>query len=197
MSFKILKMSFFLFLAVCSISACGTSTSHRQTQRDQNEADSNAQMSDLGPAEADYDGTMTMVQSQQSLRVKLSIKRVYENVRPRQPQDPTQTINLPKLSGFLRFPVLDKMDPSDYGHYSEIINPMGGFSTVLFDYGDYDPKTKLMILPYNVSGYNQGSFGELQGELHGGVFTGTWFAKPLGVVGHFVLNQISSSAGKK
>ncbi len=192
--FKNWFLTMAVVLATCALISCGQSQSHRQTQRDQNEVNSQSEMTDLAPAEGDFSGSMHMLVSGQSFKVKMTIKRVYENVRPSQPQDITQPINVPKLNGFMKFPVLDNINISDYGSYSEIINPMGGFSTVLFDFGDYDPKTKILILPYNVSGYAQGNFGELQGSLNNGVFKGEWFAKPLGVVGKFKFVQKQKSS---
>ena len=132
---------------------------------------------------------MTMLKSGASFDATLELDRVYVNARLSGSEDPTQTLNLPQLSGSMTFTLLEKTSVSDYKNYSDIINPMGGFSTVLFDYGDYDTHTHLLVLPYGVSGYNQGNFGELQGELKDGTFTGTWFAKPLGVVGKFSFVQ--------
>jgi hypothetical protein len=192
-----LKIKNIIYVALClsffGLISCGQSQSHRQSQRAQNEANSQSEMTDLAPAEGVFSGSMHMLVSGQNFKVKLTIKRVYENVRPSQPQDITQPINVPKLNGFMKFPVLDNINIADYGSYSEIINPMGGFSTILFDFGDYDPKTNILILPYNVSGYSQGSFGELQGDLHNGVFKGEWYAKPLGVVGKFKFTQAQKS----
>jgi len=183
----------FIFFSVMSFLALGCSKNpdHRQSTRDQVEADAAAQMADLKPAEGEYDGVVHLRKSHQNFRCHLSLKRVYENIRNPQGSDPTGTANIPKLSGVLSFPVLDALDERRRADYAELTDPLGQFAQALFDFGDYDPQTNLMVLPYNISGYSQGSFGEFTGELHAGVYKGTWFAKPLGEVANFELRQVS------
>jgi hypothetical protein len=169
--------------------ACGSPVNHRQATRDQHEADVQVEMRDLGTAEGHYEGTVVLAKDGHSYGAVLDLQRVYENMRLTQAEDPTQTINLPKLSGSLKFPFLEKVSVDSFKKYADLTNPMGGFSILLFDFGDYDPQTQLLVLPYGVNGYDQGSFGELQGKLSDGVFTGSWWAKPLGEVGSFRFTQ--------
>ncbi len=169
------------------LTGCGTAQNHRQSTRSETEADTQAEFQDLAPAEGHYEGKMTILKSREVFDVVLDIKRVYQNERLNQGQDPTQTVNIPKLSGSMQFPLLQEIGMSDYSHYSDLIDPMGGFTMTMFDFGDYEPNTHLLVLPYTVSGYSQGSFGELQGHLENNKFTGTWFSKPLGTVGKFTM----------
>jgi hypothetical protein len=183
-------------LIALGLCACGQSQNHRQSTRAQNEANTQAALKDLKPAEGHFEGTMQMTKSGHTYDVTLDLVRIFENVRQGQSSDPTQTVNVPKLQGAMRFPVLDKdkTDVSERGRYNEILNPMGGFSTAQFNSGDFDPDTHLMVLPYNVSGYSLGNFGELQGKLENGTFTGHWFSKPLGNVATFSLKMITGAA---
>ena len=186
-----LTLQILISLGLC---ACGQSQNHRQSTRAQSEANTQAALKDLKPAEGHFEGTMQVTKSGHSYDVTLDIQRVFENVRQGQSSDPTQTVQVPKLNGVMRFPVLDKTDISKYSRYNEILAPMGGFSIAIFDFGDFDPDTHLMILPYNVSGYSLGSFGQLHGKLENGTFTGYWFSKPLGNVATFSLKMISGAA---
>jgi hypothetical protein len=187
-----------IFIGLTTIlSACGQVNSHRENERQQNQADVTAELKDLAIAEGSYTGTITMKADGREYDAQIILTRVFENVHPGSSQDPTQTINLPKLSGNLTFAVLKNTTYAQYSQYPALIQPMGGFALLAFSYGDYDPESKRMTLPYNVSGYSNGNFGELFGKFQNGEFTGKWFCQPLGLVGDFAFSKDSDPNSQK
>jgi hypothetical protein len=139
-----------------------------------------------------------MTRSGESFAATLTLERVMDNARTTQSTDPSVTTSLPKLSGNLGFPALIKViqsDPDSRADYTELLNPLGQQGTALIDMGDYNPKSRQLVLPYLVSSYStQISFGELKGTLDDGHFTGTWFSKPYGTVATFDLYLTTAQA---
>lgn len=174
----------FVFFAV-NLLSCGPQPTARDRVNAQYDADQKAKESDLAPAEGTYKGTMLLAESHQKFDFRLEVRRIVHNERAPQSQNPSETVQIPKLSGSLSFPALDRLSIVDYANFQALLNPLGGFSRVMFDYGDYNPNTKILVLPYAVPGYSSGNFGELTGNLNTSHFTGKWFAKPFGDVGTF------------
>jgi|GEM_PF-4671246 len=182
-----------LTLTGCLVAAgCNsTSQSARQTENAQYAADSAAKSQELSVAEGHYIGNVHLLKSNQDFQADLVLKVVMEPARSQQPENPSETVSVAKLSGSLSFPALDAVSGQDYSSFSGLVAPMGGFQKMLFDYGDYTPATSDLILPYSVSGYADGRFGQVEGHLNAGVLTATWFAKPFGEVATMTLTQVA------
>jgi hypothetical protein len=193
MSFALLRLGAGTVLVSSMFISCGPQNTNQQNLLAQNDADTSAKMAALAPAEGDFSGSMTMASSQQNFDVDVQIKRVLENTHPESSTDPTVTAQVPKLAGGMHFPLIDQISATDFPFFSEMLQPMGGYQTVLFDFGDLDAATGALLLPYSVPGYSQGVFGELTGTLTGSQFSGTWFSKSFGTVGSFTLTKIATS----
>lgn len=175
-----------LMLAM-SLSACGQQNTSRENIANEDEAATQAKYRDLAPAEGRYSGQVTLSGSNQVFDAVLEAHRAMENVRSSESTDPTATISLPRLSGDVRFPAIDNLQPEDYPGFHALLDPLGGYATALFGFGNYDPKSTQLVLPYTVPGYSSGSFGEFTGTLLDGHFKGTWFCNAIGTVGTFDL----------
>jgi hypothetical protein len=79
---------------------------------------------------------------------------------------------------------------SDYANFQELFQPMGGIGRITFDFGDYNPISQDLVLPYTVPNYSNGNFGEISGKLTENHFIGTWFSNPFGIVGNFDIVKI-------
>lgn len=161
-------------------SSCGQPGTLRQNEISQDQASIQAKFKELAPAEGVFTGSVTLDGSGQAFDATITIKRTMETQRDPQSDDPSDTVSLPTLTGSLRFPAIDNLQPADYPGFHALLDPMGGYATVLFDLGDYDPSTQQLVLPYTVPGYSSGNFGELTGTLTNGTYQGDWFCKPLG-----------------
>jgi hypothetical protein len=180
-----------VFLTV--VFGCNPQDTYRDKVNQQDDANAQAKAQDLALAKGTYTGTMHLNASAQNFDTVVQVSLSPEITRNSQnPNDQSETVETPKLQGSLNFPVLTGLDISDLATYSALTGPMGGYLTVTFDFGDYNPRTQQLILPYTVTGYSQGSLGELNGTLSNGLFHGTWFSKPLGDVGIFDLTQDST-----
>lgn len=169
-------------------------TTYRDTLNKQNDAFSEKNKADLSPAAPEdkstvYSGTVHLNDSDQDFDCVVELEMTSEFTRISQGEDQTTTVEVPKLTGSMRFPVLDGISIEDMSSYAALTRPMGSYSKVLFDFGNYNPRSHRMILPYLVPGYSGSSFGELQGTLVGGHYVGTWFSKPFGDVGTFKLTR--------
>lgn len=134
-----------------------------------------------------YRGSITMAGTGTVYEGQLEVGRILEE---KSDGNPTETVSVPRLEGSLRFPVLEAITSEEvFSKYDELINPMGRQESVVFDMGDFDPRTKILLLPYAVAGYGQSSeFGRLSGALTpNGHFIGKWTAKPMGIVATFDL----------
>ncbi|MGZ3696828.1 MAG: hypothetical protein ACXWPM_08865 [Bdellovibrionota bacterium] len=181
-----------LLSAVTLLMACGPQNSLRQSVDAQNLADSTAKMEDLAPAEGTFSGLVHLKQSGQEFAMILQLRRVTDNVHPSQGQDPTSTIELPRLSGNLHFPALDKIvahpeDLTQLSSFSELTAPMDTHISVLITNGNLVAKTGHLTLPYSLPNSTIGNVGSLDGTLTQGRYTGTWFSELVGVVGTFDL----------
>ena len=176
-------------------SSCGSpNNTIRDNLNKQNDSYTQAKFNELQPAEAIYQGKVSINQNRKSYDCTLQIKRTSQFTRDSQSQDGSESIEVPQLGGGMHFSALENLSMSELSNYSVLTEPMGGYLTVMFDSGNYNPRTLKMVLPYTVPGYSQASLGELEGSLNNGHFQGTWFAKPVGIVGTFDLVQTSGSS---
>ncbi|MEO5968955.1 MAG: hypothetical protein ABIQ95_03435, partial [Bdellovibrionia bacterium] len=182
-----------IWIALLSGSACEAQKTAREKANLQYSSDKQTKYKELEPAEGIFSGSMHLIDSDQDFSVLLEVKRIIMIERAPQSQNPSETIEVPKLSGAMTFPALSHLDLRDYGYFHELLGPMGGFLRVMFDFGDYSSLSQNLILPYTVAGYSLGNFGEVSGILHDGHFKGTWFANPFGDVGTFDIVKITST----
>jgi hypothetical protein len=178
-----------IWITLLGSSACEAQRTAREKVNLQYNSDKQTKFEELEPAEGLFFGPMHLIASNQSFDCQIEIKRVSIIERAPQSQNPSETIEVPKLSGSMSFPGLARIDSRDYGNFQEILTPLGGFIRVLFDYGDYSPMSQKLILPYTVPGYTQTYFGEILGNIKDGHFVGTWFSNAVGDVGTFDLVQ--------
>ena len=176
-----------IWIAVYAGSACELQKTAREKANLQYSSDKQTKYKELEPADGIYSGSMHLINSDQDFRVLIDVKRTSIIERVPQSQNPSETIEVPKLSGSMTFPALTNLDLRDYLHFQELLKPMGGVLIVTFDFGDYSALSQSLILPYTVPGYASGLFGEVSGTLQGDHFIGTWFTNPLGDVGTFDL----------
>ena len=182
------------FLMALLFTACGSpNNTIRDNLNKENDTFTQAKFAELQPAEATYQGKITLTDGAKSYDCILQLKRTSQFTRDSQSQDGSESIEVPQLGGSMSFPALRNLPMSDLSTYSALTEPMGGYLTVMFDAGNYNPRTLKMVLPYTVPGYSQASLGELDGTLTDGHFTGTWFSKPVGIVGTFDLTQTSGT----
>jgi len=189
---KLALLSQILFLSL-SLTACGDKKTYRDVVSNQNDSFTQAKNKELQPAEATYQGVVHITDSNEDFDCVIEVKRTSEFTRLTQSQDQTETVEVPKLGGSVRFPILKNVQMEDLSSYSSLTTPMGGYLTVMFDFGNYNPRNKKLILPYTVPAYADHSFGEFNGTLTQGHYKGTWFSKPLGNIGTFDLIQVASS----
>ena len=178
---------FSLLLIAVAITCCNEQKTLRDNINQQVQTESDSKMKELKPAEGTLVGTMHVTSSNQDFDCQVDVTRTSVFVRNTGAQVGAETIEVPRLSGSIRFPSLEAASMSDLASFSTLTAPMGGYLKVLFDSGEYNPRSQKMILPYSVPGYSEGEFGELNGILTNGTYQGTWFSKPYGNVGTFTL----------
>lgn len=187
------KTKLFLSTAIIILSlfGCGPTPSNRETEKQQNQADSAAERKDLQPALGRFEGQMLMTVSRRKFDVVLETKIIYHVIPS--PKDPTLNISVPRLSGYLKFPLLQNLSIFDLVPYSEVTNALGGFILAGIDMGDYDSNTQTLNLPYSVAKFGKGPFGSFQGELIGGAFVGKWNSRVQSQVGTFNLVRVEQT----
>ena len=181
-----------IWISLLASSACELQKTAREKANLQYSSDKQTKYKELEPAEGTFSGSMHLIESDQDFNVLLEVKRVTMIERAPQSQNPSETIEVPKLSGAMTFSALTHFDLRDYGNFQELLKPMGGFLRVIFDFGDFSSLSQNLILPYSIPGYSLGTFGEISGVLQNGHFKGTWFANPFGDVGTFDIVKITS-----
>jgi hypothetical protein len=190
-----------LLAQILGTAGCGQQNSERQSVLKQDDADTQAKFDDLAPADGLYTGPLYLKSTDQVFTVNLDIKRVTEPEHSQDSQDPSDTISVPKLSGAMTFPALDNISQEDRASFGALMDPMGHYTTATFDYGDFDPSTTQLTLPYSVSG-STGTYGEMSGTLvinpNTGLyhFSGSWFSKPFGTVATFELDVTPRGANQ-
>jgi hypothetical protein len=170
------------------INGCNKATSHRTSQRAEDEANSNAEEKDIKPAAGKFVGKMVMTNSHQMFDVVLETRIIYKVVRSTN-GDVTLPISVPILMGNMSFPVLAHVTSDDMLNYSELLDPMGNYTMMTFEDCDYDPQTHAFACPYNVPEFHDGAFGEVYGKLEKGKFVGTWTSRIQSNVATFTLNK--------
>ena len=182
-----------LWMAILiSLSCCVKTSSNRQAEKSQNEADSNAEENELRPAVGRFEGQMLMARSRKKYNVVLETKIIFRIIPS--PRDPTVNISIPKLAGYLRFPILKNPTPEKLIRYQEIVSPLGGYTMAAFERGDYDRSTVNLNLPYTVPKFGDANFGSFQGQLIEGVFVGQWNSRIESMVGTFNLIRVDPPA---
>jgi len=115
-----------------------------------------------------------------------------EPARSSQSQDPSESVSIPVLTGPMSFPALENLQNEDIAdqlddlrNFSALTAPMGLNWRANITDGTFDGTN--LVLPYSVSG-SSGIYGELNGQLSGGHYAGTWLAEePSSTVGTFDL----------
>jgi hypothetical protein len=171
------------FALVVLATACGQTPSHRMSEQTQNESNSQEARNELLPAIGRFEGEMSVYSSNKTYKAVLDATIIYQVIPS--PQDPAQTISIPKISGTLNFPILHHT--RDYDKYEDLMGPMAFYIMISFNTGDFDPRTGSFNLPYAVPESPNTIWGELQGQLIDDVFTGKWMTKVDGIVGDFKL----------
>lgn len=175
------------------ITGCNDHAPLRENANAQVNALAQAKLSELAPAEATYTGKMHMFRNNSDYDAVLIVKRVVDTKVGSSADQPSETVEVPKLTANLNFPFLDSLSTEEKWKHDDLLDPMGRYWNIAVDYGNYNPTSHVMTLPYAVSGYTQGNFGDLSGTLVNGHFVGTWYAKPLGDVASFDLVKSSGS----
>lgn len=180
-------------------SGCGNRRTLQDAEDRQNAGFTKARRQALTPAQGTYKGKLTLDSSERTYDMVVDIKITTEVTRVASSQDQTETVEVPKLTGALRFPVLDIATERDLPRFAELTQPMGGFMKVLFSEGNFSPNTTSLILDYTVPGYSGDTLGELEGTLSDGHFSGIWYSKPFGNIGTFdlILQQPTAKMSKK
>jgi hypothetical protein len=177
-------------IAVFLCCSCGRTSSNRETEKIQNEANSVAEEKDLQPALGRYEGEMLISDTHRRIAAVLETRIIYRVIPS--PRDPTVNISVPRLGGFLSFPLLRKLKPDQLVDYQDVIVPLGGFILAGIDMGDYNPNSHNMNLPYVVSQFGTGPFGAFQGELSEDGFVGQWNSRLERLVGTFNLVRVNN-----
>jgi hypothetical protein len=171
--------------------ACGQTDSHRQSEKKQNEANVQDSRNEIMPSLGRFEGSMFMTETGKKYDAVLYCTLIYKVIAS--PQDPAQTISIPKISGSLHFPFLEHIKDDSYIKYEELLLPMGGYLLLSFDNGDFDMDNHELDLPYPIPQFPERTWGELQGQLVNDVLTGSWITKMHGVVGRFRLIRVADS----
>ena len=154
-------------LARCVSQACS------RAAEKQNTYSSNAQRWTVSPplkkppAPAGYQRVLRQHASPQSeadFKVELVIKRGDQNIHSSQSQDPTDTVQVPKLVGYMQFPAIESEGSAACMTLPALMEATRGFRAISFTYGDYDPLTRQIYLPFSVPGHPQGDYGEVEGD---------------------------------
>jgi hypothetical protein len=193
-----LTLSMVGFAAI--LGGCGQQNTQRDNVNATNAADAQARWQDLAPAEGTFTGTVLLAQTHQSFAMTVDLSRSTKPAPSAQSQDPSESVSVPVLTGDMSFPVLEnlkKVDTNiqdyfdDLRNFSALTAPMGINVRANFLEGTFDGTN--LTLPYSVSG-SSGIYGELNGQLSGGNFTGKWLAEePTSMVGTFSLVLTSGS----
>lgn len=188
---KILVASTFLWFVI----GCGQTPSHRQSEKKQTESDVQSAKQDLLPALGRFEGQMLMYATNKRYNAVLDCTIIYKVIQS--PQDPSQTISIPKVSGTLTFTVLMNLHGASPMKYMDLLGPMAFYNLVGFNSGDYDPDTHDFNLPYSVPEFPNDVWGQLQGKLDHDVFLGQWTTKVDGTVGRFQLTRVKTEKAPK
>jgi hypothetical protein len=140
---------------------------------------------ELTPVVGKYCGTMHMIASAEDYDVTINLTIERENVHSSASQDPTDTVQIPKLVGNMRFPAIDNLGSAIYESDPELIAATGGYGSVSFTYGDYVPETKRINMPFAVAGHGDGNYGAIDGTFDNGQIKGEWDSISFEHVGDF------------
>ncbi len=184
------RLLYFYILLIFTFSDCDPERTSREKVSLQYLNDRKMRLQELEPAEGYYLGTLFLFEGAKSYPFKLVLSRVDSIERAPQSQTPTEMIEIPKLSGSLSFPILDGYSLEIYSRYPELLRPMGGYTRITIDHGDYIPLSHRLILPYSVPGSSAQTFGELSAVLDGEHLKGSWFVSAFGTVAEFEADRV-------
>jgi hypothetical protein len=173
---------------------CDPQNTYNSEAAQQNTAQADAKANALHPAEGNYCGTMHLVQSNLDFEVHLTLKVVSDNVHSSSSTDPTDTVQVPKLAGTMTFPAIANEGSAAYSTLPDLIQATGGYGSVAFTYGDYNPMNHKINLPFTVPGAAQGNYGAVTGGLEGDTFTGSWYSEASQLVGTFTIDKCGRSS---
>jgi hypothetical protein len=159
----------------------------------QDTADAQAKSDSLQPAVGDYCGSMHLLKSGSDFKVELDLEVVEDNTHSSSSTDPTDTVQVPKLAGSMSFPAITNAGSAAYSSLPDLIQATGGYGTVSFSYGDYNPVNQVINLPFTLPG-GQASYGSVNGTLAGTTFSGTWFSESGQKVGTFSLARCTEGS---
>ncbi len=182
-----------VFLAA-AVSSCNEHAPIRDGNNAQNAAFTAARWAELEPAAGTYKGVMHMRETGNEYDCTLILTRMLDLVKANTTPVPTETIQVPKLYGTLFF---DKLaNETDNSRFEELLLPLGYFWKMVFDYADYNSSTRSMVLPYTVSSYSKGPFGQLLGQLDSGEYVGSWSSRYGENIGQFTLRKVKEDGRK-
>ena len=176
------------FLALCLV-GCSKQDTYNANAVRWNSLAVSEKAKALQPAVNKYCGNMHLMKSDADFDVELQMERGDDNIHSSQSQDPTDTIQVPKLVGNMKFPAIHKEGSAAYITLPALMEATGGFYAISFTYGDYDPITHRVYLPFSVPGHTQGNYGEVRAILDIGTkhLVGVWYSNSYEEVGSFDL----------
>ncbi|MBY0472209.1 hypothetical protein K2X30_13670 [bacterium] len=187
---KILRSQWVGILLLAAMgSSCNDHAPIRDGNNAQNAAFTTARWAELEPAAGTYKGVMRMTETGNEYACTLILTRMLDLVTANGTPVPTETIQVPKLYGTLMFDAM--ANETDNTKFEELLYPLGHYWKMVFDYADYNTSTHSMVLPYTVSSYNKGPFGQLFGRLESGEFVGSWNSRYGENVGEFTLRRVT------
>jgi hypothetical protein len=169
--------------------ACDPQNIYNTESQQQNTAQAEAKEQSLQPAVGYYCGNVHLTDSDEDFDANLSLQIIEDNEHSSSSTDPTDTVQVPKLAGSLTFPAIKNQGSAAYSTLPELMQATGGTEAISFTYGDYNPGTQIINLPFNVPNGPQGDYGSLSGTLNGNQFSGTWYSESSQAVGTFTLTK--------
>ncbi len=181
-------------MALCA--GCGNQPTYNANTQRWNSLAVSEKAKALQPAINSYCGAVHLIAGDADVDTVLVIQRGDDNVHSSQSQDPTDTIQVPKLVGFMRFPTVESQGSAAYMTMPALMEATGGFAVISFTYGDYDPETGHVFLPFSVPGHTQGNYGELRAnlDLASKQLSGVLYSNSYEELGSFELPPCASSS---
>lgn len=180
---------FFSMLSALLLAGCGKQNTYNANSARWNSLAVSEKAKALLPAINKYCGLMHLIKHDIDFDVELLIQRGDDNIHSSVSQDPTDTIQVPKLVGYMRFVAIQDQGSAAYLTLPPLMAATGGFSAISFTYGDYDPLTRRVYLPFSVPGHTQGNYGEVRATLDTNTkhLSGVWYSNSFEELGSFDL----------
>ena len=179
---------FLLCLSVFLVS-CGKQNTYNTNAARQNSIAAFEKAKELRPAIGKYCGLMHLLKSDTDFDVELELHRGDDNIHASTSQNPVDTVQVPKLAGYMQFPAIENQGSAAYMTLPLLMEATGGYRAISFTFGDYDPLTQRIYLPFLVPGHTQGNYGEMRGTLNLATsrFAGVWYSNSYEELGAFDL----------